>query len=339
MTTSAPPSKQPGEWMAAEILEQPLVWQQLLHTRLPEIRDLAAALQLPARRAVLFLARGSSRHAAGYAKDLLRTAHGAASVGSLSPSTNTVYGREIDLRGVLVVAVSQSGSSPDLVATLAAAGTCGATTVAVTNAPSSPLADAADLHFDLRVGPERSVAATKSYTAQLLALYLLIQSAYGVDTAPARALPELAADCLLHSSGAAFADRCVDARVLITLGRGYGYTTAREGALKLTETCYLPAVAFSAAEFMHGPIAMVGPDTPVIAALGDELASAAMQPALAAVHHAGADIVRFGPTAGPEELSPLLGILPLQQLALQLSLLRGNDPDAPRRLHKATATL
>ncbi|WP_102142203.1 SIS domain-containing protein [Mycobacterium hubeiense] len=333
--------------MAAEIAEQPQVWQRLLGEGLAVIRAAAARIAEAAPRFVLLVARGTSDHAALYAKYLVEIHHGLPA-GLVSPSTMTVYGARPDLRDVLYIAVSQSGGSPDLVQSLEVAGKQGALTVAVTNNPSSPLAAAAELHIDVLAGPERSVAATKSYTAELLALYLLL------DGTAASELPELGAQVLAYDELVrAVAQRYRFAQRLITTARGYSYATAREAALKLMETSYLSAQAFSGADLLHGPLATVDPQVPVLAIVPDGPGGQAMLPVLERLAERNADVFGVGdasaleslaggiplPPGVPEELSPMLEILPLQQLALHLAIARGGDPDKPRGLRKVTETL
>ena len=165
-----------GALMAVEIAEQPAVLAALLAHGSGPIADAAARITTRRPRFVLVAARGTSDHAALYAKYLVEVRLGLPA-GLVSPSTMTLYGARPELSDVLFIAVSQSGESPDLVDSLTAARDCGALAVAVTNNAASPLAVAADIHLDVRAGPERAVAATKTYTAELLALYLLVVGA------------------------------------------------------------------------------------------------------------------------------------------------------------------
>lgn len=329
-----------GALMAGEIAEQPAALQRLLDAGGPPIAEVRELIRRFAPRFVLFAARGTSDHAALYAKYLteiqLRLP-----AGLVSPSTMTVYGARPDLRGVLFVAVSQSGGSPDLVDSVTAAGECGALTVAVTNNPSSPLAAAAELSVDVLAGAELAVAATKSYTCELLALRLLLVGAEGTQAVPTAAARTLD---LPHAQVAApryrFADR------LITTGRGYSYPTACEAALKLMETSYVSAQAFSAADLMHGPLAMIDEGVPVLAVVSPGRGGNAMTAPLDRLVATGAQVLRVGPGGElpvvldtvPEDLQPVLEILPLQRLAWQLALDRGADPDRPRGLAKVTST-
>ncbi|HEX2283462.1 MAG TPA: SIS domain-containing protein [Mycobacterium sp.] len=339
--------------MAAEIVEQPQVWRRLITEGADNIAACAAQISSRAPRFVLLAGRGTSDHAALYAKYLIEITH-ALPAGLVSPSTVTVYGARPDLRDVLFVAVSQSGGSPDLVQSMEVARQQGALTLAVTNNADSALAAAAEIHVDVLAGTERAVAATKSYTAELLALYLLLDRARGGDGRHAEPLPELGTQVLAFDELArAVAQRYRFAQRLISTGRGYSYATAREAALKLMETCYLSAQAFSGADLLHGPLAAVDPLVPVLAVVPEGAGGRAMMPVLERLAELKADVFGVGaagalgqltggitlPGGVPEELSPLLEILPLQQLALHLAIARGGDPDEPRGLQKVTETL
>jgi glucosamine--fructose-6-phosphate aminotransferase (isomerizing) len=342
---------QPGALMRAEIAEQPAILQRLLRDGAADIEAVAGEIARREPRFVLLAARGTSDHAALYAKYLVEVRRGLPA-GLVSPSSMTVYGARPDLTDVLFLAISQSGGSPDLVDSLTAARACGATTVAVTNNPASALATAAEFSVDVRAGLERAVAATKTYTAELLALYLLL-SPFG-DDAGHRAEPlSDAAQATLAGEREveAVASRYRFADRLVTTGRGYSYPTAREAALKLMETSYLGAQAFSGADLLHGPMAMIDVDLPVIAVVTPGRGGVAMAPVLERLAERKADLVLVGAqpsasrivlpvaTAGvAEELHPILEILPLQQLAMHLALQRGGNPDAPRGLSKVTQT-
>lgn len=342
-----------GCLMRAEIAEQPEVWRRILDQGLPSVRTAAAAIADHAPRFVLLAARGTSDHAALYGKYLVEVGH-QLPAGLVSPSTMTLYGARPDLRDVLIVAISQSGASPDLVHSVRVAKAQGALTVALTNAPDSPLAAEAELHVDVLAGPERSVAATKSYTAQLLVLHLLLSRAEDVDLDQLHRLPAGAEQVLAQDEVIAdVAQRYRFAQRLVTTGRGYSYPTAREAALKLMETSYLSAQAFSGADLLHGPLAMIDPQVPVLTVVPEGIAGEAMTPVLPRLRVLGADVFCVGsaaavasatrglvlPSGVPGELSPLLEILPFQQLALHTAMARGGNPDAPRGLSKVTETM
>jgi glutamine---fructose-6-phosphate transaminase (isomerizing) len=353
MTTTDSAAPRPGRLMAAEIAEQPAVWRRLLAEGGQQIDAAARLLAERSPRFVLLLARGTSDHAALYAKYVVEILL-QLPAGLVSPSTLTAYQARPDLRDVLVIAVSQSGGSPDLVQSLDVARAQGALTLAVTNNPSSALAEAADFDLDVLAGPELAVAATKSYTAQLLALYLLLDRVRGGDGRAAVALPGHAEQMLAKDDEmAAIAQRYRFAQRVVTTARGYSYPTAREAALKLMETSYLSAHAFSGADLLHGPLAMIDPQVPVLAVVAEGIGGTAMRLVIPRLQEAHADVFCVGSTdaitqftagvplpAGiPEELSPLVEILPFQQLAHHLAVIRGEDPDAPRGLHKVTETL
>jgi glucosamine--fructose-6-phosphate aminotransferase (isomerizing) len=348
-----------GSGMAADIAEQPEVFARLLDERSGDIAAVAARIAEHRPRNVIFTARGTSDHAALYAAYLTEIRLGIPA-GLASPSAITLYGARPDLRDSLVVGVSQSGGSPDLVEVVRVAREQGALTLAVTNAPSSQLAQAAELNIDVAAGAERAVAATKTYTAELLALLLLIEGVRTPDgrlAAEERAalgeLPRLAEQALADDTVTQLAGRYRFADRVVTTGRGYAYATAREAALKLMETSYVAALAFSGADLLHGPLAMADPDVPVLAVVGDGPGGRSMRDVLARLGERRADVVVFSadpdvvprgglrvPTpAVDERYGPLVDILALQRLALAVALARGEDPDAPRGLKKITATL
>lgn len=340
---------EPGRLMASEIAEQPAVFDRLLSDGRADIAAVAKRVAERGPRFVLLAARGTSDHAALYAKYLVEVRMGLPA-GLVSLSTLTLYGARPDLRDVLFVAISQSGASPDLVDSTALARRGGALTVAVTNEPESRLAAVAELTVDLMAGPERAVAATKTYTAELLASYLLVESVLGRPTTEAARLPELAERTLgidvdAVASRYRFADR------LVTTARGYCYPTAREAALKLMETCYISAQAFSGADLLHGPLAMIDQVVPVIAVVPDGPGGRAMAPVVDRLRERSSDPLVVGADAAAvpggavlavpevaEELSPLLTVLPLQRLAWRVALDRGSDPDRPRAITKVTET-
>ncbi|MEU6643118.1 SIS domain-containing protein [Saccharomonospora sp. NPDC046836] len=337
--------------MTAEIAEQPDILSGLLEQR-AAIAEVARAIARRPPRFVLLAARGSSDHAALYAKYLIEVLLGLPS-GLVSASTTTLYGAEPDLRDVLLLSVSQSGGSPDLVEVTEAAGRRGARTIAVTNTPSSPLCSVAELAVDIRAGTEHAVAATKTYTATLLALYLLVDAVRGGEGREVHAIGELARRTLEGTdSGVARAvDRYRFASRVIAAARGYSYATALEASLKLAETSYLATRAYSGADLLHGPVAAIDEETAVLAVTSAGKGGAAMREVLGAVSERGADVLTIGSAAAgmpgavridvpetAEEVAPILEVLPVQRIALGLALARGGDPDAPRGLRKVTKT-
>ncbi|MGH8877340.1 MAG: SIS domain-containing protein [Stackebrandtia sp.] len=343
--------------MAADIGEQPEVFARLAQTQSGPIADIAAAIARDRPRFVLFTARGTSDHAALYGAYLTEIRLGIPA-GLASPSAITVYGARPDLSQSLVVGVSQSGGSPDIAEVLRVAAESGARTLAVTNNPDSPLASQAGLHIDVSAGHEQAVAATKTYTSELLALFMLVEGIRAGDgalpteeAAGVAALPELARTVLDDETPVELAARYRFAERLVTTGRGYAYPTARETALKLMETSYLSAQSFSGADLLHGPLAMADPDIPVLAVVGNGPGGEAMREVISRLGERRADVVSIGPSdveGAPtriptpdvdERFAPMLDILPLQRLAMSLALNRGENPDAPRGLRKVTETM
>lgn len=343
-----------GALMVAEVEEQPDALARLLtDSQLDRVAELASTIRSRNPRFVLLAARGTSDHAALYAKYLVEVSLGLPA-GLASPSTMTAYGARPDLSDVLLLTVSQSGASPDLLETMRTARAGGATTLAVTNDASSALARESELHLDVLAGPEHSVAATKSYSSQLLALWLVIEMYRGGDASATKGLPEAAEELVSRRAEvAALAARYRFTDRLVTTGRGYSYPTAREAALKLMETAYVAAHSFSGADLLHGPLAMIDQDHPVIAIVPDGLGAEVMKPVLDRLADRGADVAVFGGQQSTghgtvafdlgaphitEELHPVIDIIPLQLLALEMTLARGFDPDQPRGLSKVTRT-
>ena len=339
--------------MRVEIAEQPEALRRTFQALLPQVGELGALAR--DTRQVLFIARGSSDNAATYGQYLCSARAGRLAT-MASPSVATVYRARLDLRGILAVAVSQSGATEEIVATLDWARDCGARTVAVTNATGSPLTEVADVTLATEAGPELSVPATKTYTTQLAAMAVLAVALSGgaVGVAELQLVPAAVAEMLEVASAAeALADRLVAVETLVVSGRGYAYSTALELSLKLKETCYLPAVGLSYADLVHGPIAVVDAGTPaLLVAAGDgpmvpEMTGLARRIAAtgAAVYGIGGDqefaaacrAALPGPSL-PEHLAPFALIVPGQLLTEALASAKGLDPDAPRGLDKVTQT-
>lgn len=352
-----------GSLMAAEIAEQPDVFRRILDEGARAVEQVSRAVRSRDPRFVLFIARGTSDHAALYGKYLVEIYLGLPA-GLASPSTTMVYDAHPRMEGVLAIAVSQSGASPDVVEPIVRARAAGAITLAITNTPASPLAAATEFHLDMLAGSEQAVAATKTYTAELLTLFLLIRALTGDGAQPMEpgwvppecsSLPQWARSVILdgEEAVAALAPRYRFVEQLVITARGLNYATARETALKLMETSYLVAHAFSGADLLHGPLAMIDRGFPVIALVPPGPGARALRPVLERLNSLGADTLIVGdpslfgmgtvclpmPSAVPESISPILTILPMQQLALYLARQRGLDPDRPRSLEKVTETI
>jgi glutamine---fructose-6-phosphate transaminase (isomerizing) len=331
-----------------EAFEVPAAVARLLCADAPAYAALGAAWRTTPPRAVLTLARGSSDHAAHYAAYLVMARLGRL-VTSLPMSLITLHGARLQTEGLVSIAFSQSGQSPDLVEPTRELGARGACTVAVVNDAASPLAAAAQWLLPLHAGPERSVAATKSFVAQLVAGARLVAAWQG-DAALARALDRLPARLersLAH--GSAWCDTALPvlqgAERLYVIGRGTGLAIALEAALKLKEVCGLQAEALSGAELRHGPMALVEPGYPVLMfaprgpaqagllLLADELRARGARVLLAAPEGA----LPLLPTDGPD-LDPIAAILPFYVMAEALARARGRDPDRPPHLTKVTKT-
>lgn len=308
-------------------------------------------------RFIVTCARGSSDHAAAYAKYLFETRLGVVTA-SASPSVSSVYEAASDMRGALFIAMSQSGKSPDLLKSAQAAKAAGAQVLVFVNVANSPLAALADTVVPLHAGPERSVAATKSYlatTAAALHLTACWSDAPDLHAAVAALPGQLRASWA--GDWSALVDGLVGATNLFVVGRGYGLGAAFEGALKLKETCGLHAEGISAAELRHGPMAIVGAGFPVLFfAQNDETLPGTL--ALAQeFRHRGARVWVAAPGEAPSDTQPLLPTLPagsapvsplaapllavqsFYRAAAALSLARGFDPDVPPHLRKVTETI
>ncbi|WP_104525422.1 SIS domain-containing protein [Blastococcus atacamensis] len=348
----------PGALMRREIAEQPDRWLDLLADRraVDEAGRFTAELRAAGRlTGLVFAARGSSDHASIYGQYLAQWLLGVPAA-MATPSMATVYGRHVHDPKSCLVAVSQSGASPDLLATVESARTSGSPTIAFTNDPDSPLARAADLHVPLAAGPERSVAATKTYTAELLALHLWLRAAAGEPSSLVDeeifALAERGREVVRRSAELApgLAERLVGAERAVLIGRAFGAATAREGALKLMETSSIAASGWSAADVKHGPLAAVTPGTPVFCFLGERAGRESVEALLPGLRARRADVTVVGvdaarpglagilPADVPDALLPVLSIVPLQSLALELSVRKGFDPDRPEGLTKVTHT-
>jgi glucosamine--fructose-6-phosphate aminotransferase (isomerizing) len=334
-----------------EIGEQPAVAERVIGATAGAVREAAAAIRTADPAGVVIVARGSSDHAAVYAKYLLEARNGLP-VALAAPSLFTLYRRPPDLRRFCVLAISQAGASTDVVEVVTEARRQGCVTVALTNDTTSPLAAAAAHVVELGTGPELSVPATKTYTASLLVVALLSQA---LDPDPEfgaglERVPEA-----LHAALAAEADlgpvvSALDgATRLAVLGRGYNLATALEVGLKLMEAAYVVAEARSVADFLHGPIAIVEPGFPVLLLEAEGPAAGEMAKLAAELRARQARVIAVGDrplaaeelgvrvaTGLPEPLTPLPFAVAGQLLTAALAAARGIDPDRPRGLRKVT---
>src|SRR5579884_3151811 len=350
--------------MLAEIREQPDALARTLAEERKPIEDLRRRLAANPPRLVLLAARGTSDNAALFARYLLEITTGIP-VSLAAPSIFTLYNASINFDGVLVVAISQSGESTDTNLVLERAREHGAVTIGVTNEPASTLAHLAEHTFLVRAGKEKSVAATKTYTGQLLMAYLLayaLGARMGADDL-AR-IPELASIAVsLEDEIAARSERYRFMDHSVVIGRGLNYSNAFEFALKLMETCYVIAERFSAADLLHGPIAMIERSFPVfvftppgvtwpglryllgrLEAMRAEtmiITDASNSDAVKLHGRSIALPLKLGRKSYPvEELyTPIPYIIPAQIFAAKLAEEKGLDPDRPRALEKVTRTL
>jgi glucosamine--fructose-6-phosphate aminotransferase (isomerizing) len=341
----------PGETlMAREAAEAPDVVAAQAVANAAACRELAARLRREPPRFIVTCARGSSDHAATYAKHLFELGLGIVTA-SVGPSVASVYRRPLALRGALFLAISQSGRSPDLLRFAEAAREAGALTVAVVNDAQSPLAVACEARLPLGAGPERSVAATKTCLASMSAV-LQLAAHWAEDPALQAAhadLPDRMARARALDWGAAEAALAAASDTYV-IGRGYGLAAAQEAALKLKETARMHAEAYSAAELMHGPLALIGDGFPVLVLSQDDETRAGVADATRRLEARGARVFAAEPDrASSHPLPVVAGVHPaaapitlLQSfygLAERVALARGLDPDRPPHLQKVTETL
>jgi glucosamine--fructose-6-phosphate aminotransferase (isomerizing) len=342
-------------WLETELREQPEALARLLERQTDAARDAAKLFRGRDIRYVLIASRGSSSNAARYAQYLLGRAH-RVPVMFATPSLYTIYGQPPRLDGALVIGISQSGASPDVVSVLAEARAQGRPTLALTNAPDSPLAQAAEAVVPLEAGEEHAVAATKTYTNSLGAIALLF-SEIGADAAAREELarmPEaLAAQIELSLGDPVALEEYLDSPGLTVVARGVNYGTAFEIALKIRELSGLMTEAYSPADLMHGPIAAIQPGWPAIVVAPSGPARATVEEVFAPLRARGARLIVVSDARTalrrartrlplvpnvPEWVSALTAVVPGQALALRLTLLRHLDLDKPRGLRKITLT-
>lgn len=341
--------------MLSEIEQQPAAIERTIQREAKKIESFSARLKADRPRLIVLVARGSSDNAALFGRYLLELTTGIP-VSLAAPAVHTLYKKKLDLRDALVVGVSQSGEGVDINLTLENAKRSGATTLAITNEAESSMAQLSDETFLIHAGRERSVAATKTFTGQLLIFHLLARA---LSDAPKKMeierLPELAAESLkLKTDVAEMVERYAFMKQCVVVGRGLNYANAYEFAIKLMETCYVVAERFSGADFLHGPIAMVDSGFPVFLFAPPGPTLTGTKDLLAKLKTIGAETVVISSEAAalraasrgikipqriPELLSPIPYIIPAQLFAALLAEAKGLSPDQPRSLSKVTKTV
>lgn len=340
----------------SEILEQPACLERLLSSQRKIVEEIAAAIQSRDIQFAFLAARGTSDNAGRYANYLWGAMNGLP-LALATPSLFTYYKQPPKLKNALVVGISQSGQSPDIVSVLQEGKHQGNLTLAITNEPNSPLAQEADFVLEIEAGPELAVAATKTYTTELMAIAMLSTALAGDSTrwdelGQVAGWVEMAlrSDEIIQQA----AQRYRYMQNCVVLGRGFNYATAFEWALKLKELTYIEAEPYSSADFKHGPVAMVAQGFPVMAIAPDgkvldtmlDLLSHLKKDLLAElVVISNTDIALSMaqtafviPEGIPEWLSPLVGIVPAQLFAYHLTIAKGYDADQPRTISKVTET-
>ena len=340
-----------------EILEQPAVLRRWVTTRTEEVQRVASAVRERGVEYVFLAARGTSDNAGVYAQYLMGSRNGLP-VALAAPSLFTMYDEAPRLGNALVVGISQSGQSPDIVSVVKEGRKQGAITLAITNDAESPLAQEAEMVLDLQAGPERAVAATKTYTAELMALACLSTAMAGSGEEDLEALARVpgAVEYALGLEGEAerIARQAVDMAHCVVLGRGYNYATAQEWALKLKELAYVFTDVYSTADFQHGPIAILEERFPVLAIASKGAVFADQIALLKRLRDEyGAEVVVISDSdealevghAGlkvggglPEWLTPIVNIVAGQLFTYHLARGKGLDVEKPRTLRKVTLT-
>jgi len=340
----------------SEILEQPACLERLISSQKKNVEEIAAAIRLRDIRFAFLAARGSSDNAGRYAKYLWGALNGLP-LALATPSLFTYYQQPPQLKNALVVGISQSGKSPDILSVVQEGKRQGNLTLAITNASDSPLAQSADFVLDVQAGPELAVAATKTYTAELMAIAMLSTALAGkakhwdeLEQAAGWIGDALKQDKVIGQ----LAQRYRFMQQCVVLGRGYNYATAFEWALKLKELTYVEAEPYSSADFQHGPVAMVAQGFPVMAVIP---AGKVFDSMMALLEHLRTDLLAELvvisnadkaqavaaspipiPAEVPEWLSPLVTIVPAQLFAYHLTRIKGFDVNKPRSISKITET-
>jgi glutamine---fructose-6-phosphate transaminase (isomerizing) len=339
-----------------EIHEQPETLRRLLEREGESARALADLIRVRNIDHVIIAARGTSDNAGRYAQYILGAMNGL-SVGLATPSLVSVYGRPPRFGHALVLGISQSGQSPDIVSVVAEARRQGALTAALTNRPDSPLAAEGDVVINLQAGEERAVAATKTYTAELAAV-ALISAALSQSSEQQHALrtiPDAVATTLtMNEPIAEMAPRYRYMQRCVVIGRGFNYATAFEMALKLKELTYSIVEPYSSADFLHGPLAMIEPGFPVVVIAPQGMMAGEAADFIRTLRERQAEVIAISdvpellalarvplhlPVTVPEWLSPITAIVPGQLLAMHLAHTRDFNIDAPRAIRKVTETV
>jgi glutamine---fructose-6-phosphate transaminase (isomerizing) len=340
----------------SEIFEQPQVLANLLDSQMQNVQRIAEAIKSQAIQYAFLAARGTSDNAGRYA-NYLWGAFNRLPIALATPSLFTLYERPPRLDGALVLGVSQSGQSPDIVRVLEEGRRQGRPTLAITNAVDSPLAQAADFVIDVGAGDEKAVAATKTYSAELMVIAMLSAAMHGDAQLfeQLRKVPDWVRLSLeLEDQLARMAERYRYMQRCVVIGRGYNYATAFEWSLKLKELTYVVAEPYSSADFLHGPIAMIDQGFPVMAVAPQGQVYDNLLALLERLRHAqAAELVVISdgeqalslaqspvrlPAGIPEWLTPLVGIVPAQIFSYYLAVVKGYDTETPRSIQKVTRT-
>jgi glucosamine--fructose-6-phosphate aminotransferase (isomerizing) len=343
--------------MLEEIRQQPTVLARTLSAELAHIEDFKRALAARRPKLIVLAARGTSDNAAQFGRYLLEITTGIP-VSLAAPSIYTLYKADVDLSDALVIGISQSGESTDTNLVLERARAQGAVTVGITNEAASSMARIPDEVFLVRGGREKSVAATKTYTGQMLMFYLIAYALGGkIRIDDLKRLPHWAESALkLEKSIASLCERYRFMEHAVVVGRGLNYSNAFEFALKLMETCYIVTERFSSADFLHGPIAMVEQSFPVFLFAPTGVTSPSMREMLGKLRKLKAETIVITDAANTaidtnatrcmrvskkldELYTPIPYIIPAQIFAASLAAQKGLDPDRPRTLTKITRTM
>lgn len=342
--------------LKSEIFEQPSVLEGLLCKRMGVVQDIAKEINKAAIKYIFLAARGTSDNAGLYAK-YLWGAFNQLPIALAAPSLFSLYAKPPSLQKAFVVAISQSGQSPDIVSVVTEGKRQGVPTLAITNDPGSPLAQAADYILDLECGPEIAVAATKTYTASLMSIAMLSVALRGDKELliELKRVPELIQQVLgMDSEIQGIAERYRYMQQCVVLGRGYNYATAFEWSLKLKELAYIVAAPYSSSDFRHGPMAILSHGFPVfvVAHTGDVF-SDMMDLLTVLVEERDIELLAISnesrlleiaqkpirvPPNVSEWISPIVSIVPAQLFSYHLTQTKGLDTESPRGLHKVTRT-